>query len=721
MEANRDAALLCRDRAVKHFQQGKKVEALRFAKKAKNLYPDIDIPDFIFHADNDNDTHVRRRRSVSQPRHGSVHEETQNRREKSEERNFTKSQVEAVRRVMACKNLYDVLGVSKDASEDDVKRAYKSLARKFHPDKNKAPGATEAFKKIGSAFNVLTDATKRRRYDQFGTVDEERPSVMRRRENAYNFDGNGGFDAEFINMFFNGGFPFSQNVRYARHHTQHHESNDNNYFAYVQILPLLILFGLSFFSNFLVKDPVFSLQRTTKYPVERFTHNHHLPYYVKETFSKDYDGSLRYVENQVLDQHMHVLRERCFKERLQKEALLYRARYPHDPVALDRANRYATPSCDRLVELPLTSPVISVLMLTGIRTRLAGGLRYASTAIAPSQRLWRSFLYVPGDQEKKISKIAKLCDTNEVSSAIPDIVVLDCEDAVSAENKAKARKTISNTLKARAFDKYRTCLRRCLSLRINPPSTGLAANDLYLTLSTAVEAMKEDVSRWPGPDYISVPKVESIADLLWVESQVMKIFQKHDVKVIPNIGLVGMVESPSCLVNMKELCLAAKKNLKLPLVALVFGSDDYCASLGIPNSKGRQEALFARQYMVTMCRAYGLSALDMVETNLHDMDSFQENCNFGAQLGYDGKQLIHPGQIEPANIAFAPSEERIEWAMAVVDAAAAQTASTSGVSSTTDKSALNAGAFAFRGHMIDRPTVRQAERVVALAKLMRGD
>lgn len=71
-----------------------------------------------------------------------------------------------------------------------------SLARKYHPDKNKAPGATEAFKKIGSAFNVLTDATKRRRYDQFGTVDEERPSVVRRRDNVYTFEGNSGFDGK---------------------------------------------------------------------------------------------------------------------------------------------------------------------------------------------------------------------------------------------------------------------------------------------------------------------------------------------------------------------------------------------------------------------------------------------------------------------------------------------------------------------------------------------
>nr|CDS18886.1 DnaJ protein subfamily B 2 [Echinococcus granulosus] len=361
MEANRDAAVLCVERAVSYFKQGNTTEAMRFAKKAKNLFPGVNIPDFISLGNGDTD--VRRRRSVSHSRNESVNGESRRSRERSEEKSFTKSQVESVRRIMACQDLYSVLGVPKDATEDDIKRAYKryrfrllvsspcfSLARRFHPDKNKAPGATEAFKKIGNAFNVLVDAEKRRHYDQFGTVDEERPPVTRR-HGVYTFDGNTGFDAEFINMFFNGGFPFAQNVRYTRH-AQHHDSNhENNYFAYIQILPLLILFGLSFLSNFLVKDPVFSLQRTSKYTVQRHTQAHSLPYYVKETFPQEYDGSIRHIENQVLEQHLYVLRDKCFKERAQKEALLYRARYTRDEAAYEHAKRFPTPSCDRMVQL----------------------------------------------------------------------------------------------------------------------------------------------------------------------------------------------------------------------------------------------------------------------------------------------------------------------------------------------------------------------------------
>ncbi|KAH9281612.1 Citrate lyase subunit beta-like protein, mitochondrial [Echinococcus granulosus] len=356
---------------------------------------------------------------------------------------------------------------------------------------------------------------------------------------------------------------------------------------------------------------------------------------------------------------------------------------------------------------------IGSLIARGSMLRLLTCLvpRSVSTVI-PSERLWRSFLYVPGDQERKIKKMKRICNTTELSSSIPDLIVLDCEDAVSAENKALARKTIASSLQARDFERYRAHLLRGLSLRINAPSTGLAADDLYIVLSTAAETMKADGGIWPGPDYISIPKTESVADLHWVESQVMKIFQKHPIATIPNLALIGMIESASSLMNMREICRDARKTLKLPLVAMVFGSDDYCASLGVTHSQSRQEALFARQYLVTMCKAYGLASLDMVET---DLNTFRLNCDFGARLGYDGKQLIHPKQVEPANAAYAPSPERIEWATKVVEAAAAHTTlssvSTSADAKTADRSALDAGAFVFRGNMIDRPTVRQAERV----------
>ncbi|BHF75040.1 hypothetical protein SprV_0501813400 [Sparganum proliferum] len=290
--------------------------------------------------------------------------------------------------------------------------------------------------------------------------------------------------------------------------------------------------------------------------------------------------------------------------------------------------------------------------------------------------------------------------------SIPDILVLDCEDAVSHANKEKARSTIASAF---ASGSIRKSLRahQSVSLRINHPTTGLAVADLDKVLSKCIEATAATRSdQWLGPDLITLPKTDCIDELLWVEARILKLFKEAS-RPVPNISLVGMIESPQSLLNMTDLCKEANE-LKIPLVAMVFGSDDYCASLGVTHSVGREETNFARRYMVTVCKAYGLAAVDMVDTDLEDMDTFRKNCEFGSQIGYSGKQLIHPKQLEDANIAFSPNPKLVAWATALVEAA--DKASASG--------ALAAGAFTFEGHMIDRPTIRQAQRLVTMAKLV---
>ncbi|BHF75196.1 hypothetical protein SprV_0501829100 [Sparganum proliferum] len=502
------------------------------------------------------------------------------------------------------------------------------LARKFHPDKNRAPGATEAFKKIGSAFATLTNSEKRRRYDLYGSVDEPAPSVTRQRHGDvfYQFDAHPGFDADVFNIFFNGGFPFVYRNHRAQTHQPRESERESTYLAYVQILPLLILFGLSFFSNLFVKDAPFSLTRTTKYPVERVTNQHQVNYYVKPTFSEEFDGNLAHMESQVEEQYVYYLRDRCYKEQSQREALMHRARYLRDPDAFQKAKDYPTP-----IEC---SP-------------------HFSSSHKPG-RQQRSFFYVPGDQERRISKMLKLSSSPATPpESIPDILVLDCEDAVSHANKEKARSTIASAFASGSIKKSLRA-HQSVSLRINHPTTGLAVADLDKVLSKCIEATATTRSdQWLGPDLITLPKTDGIDELLWVEARILKLFKEAS-RPVPNISLVGMIESPQSLLNMTDLCKEANE-LKIPLVAMVFGSDDYCASLGVTHSVGREETNFARRYMVTVCKAYGLAAVDMVDTDLEDMDTFRKNCEFGSQIGYSGKQLIHPKQLEDANIAFSPN------------------------------------------------------------------
>lgn len=187
-----------------------------------------------------------------------------------EEPTYTTEQLEAVRRINKCKDFYQILGVTKESTDSDVKKAYKKLALQVHPDKNKAPGSVEAFKSLGNAVAILTDAEKRKRYDMYGDESQqERPQT--RYHNGFENDIS---PEEIFNLFFNGGYA-SQNVymrqrrgfaagnenyRQQRQQTQGQQQPQSSYGALINLLPILILIGLSMMSSFFISDPIYSLQ-----------------------------------------------------------------------------------------------------------------------------------------------------------------------------------------------------------------------------------------------------------------------------------------------------------------------------------------------------------------------------------------------------------------------------------------------------------------------------
>ncbi|KAA3677303.1 DnaJ subfamily B member 12 [Paragonimus westermani] len=243
---------------------------------------------------------------------------------------------------------------------DSTRLLFSRLALKFHPDKNRAPGATEAFKKIGNALSVLTDTEKRRRYDQFGTEEEQAPRITPVYRHVDPFFQP---DADVFSMFFNGGFPFAQVYR-GQHHrpaSSRESERENNYFIYIQLVPLILIFALSFFSNLFVKDPYYSLTSTEQvftfaiilnpYSVERFTNSHRVPFYVKPTFEKDFDGNLAQLESQIEGEFENNLRIRCFREKEYRERMLFQARHFGDDADFQRAQRIQLRSCERLIEV----------------------------------------------------------------------------------------------------------------------------------------------------------------------------------------------------------------------------------------------------------------------------------------------------------------------------------------------------------------------------------
>ncbi|CAH8491662.1 unnamed protein product [Dicrocoelium dendriticum] len=261
--------------------------------------------------------------------------------------------------------------------------------------------------------------------------------------------------------------------------------------------------------------------------------------------------------------------------------------------------------------------------------------RFRHSSALPSNisgRLWRSFLYVPGDRAKMIQKIidsTALLGSHQSSSHIPDLTVLDCEDAVALDQK----------------------------------------------LADAIET---------------------------------KLDHAFALQQRPALGLIAMIESCTAVLNLPGICKASR-SLKVPLQCVVFGSDDYCVSLGVERSNENTELSYARQFIPVVARAFGLSSIDMVDIDYKDMDKLTVNCRRGAQLGFTGKQTIHPAQLPVVNSSFAPSPARIEWSKALLAEAAKHSVSNDGVS---------AGAFSFRGRMIDRPTLRQARYIIEMSQLL---
>jgi len=392
MESNRDEALKCLRLAEKYLDEANELKAARFAQKSMNMFPNEKAKEIL-------DALSKPRESSSSRQHekSNGHEEgaRQRRHDSSSKSNsrtadnpgsdgegsatsaadYTQEQVEAVKRVRRCQDYYEILGLSKDAAETELKKSYRKMALQFHPDKNKAPGAGEAFKAIGNAYAVLSDAEKRRQYDLYGPeqANNVRSNNRGHRSGFYEHDPTHGFEAdmtaeEIFNMFFGGGFPsqtvnrggmrFRQQAHSQRHfHTQHQQRGDgdrreqNGFAAIIQLMPILLILFLSLFSSFFASDPLYSLQQTRTYQVRKTTSNMRIPYFVKDSFHADFQGSLRRLEASIEEDYLSNLRQACFREKSYKENLLWQARYSGNSKLLNRAHGYSTPSCDQLERL----------------------------------------------------------------------------------------------------------------------------------------------------------------------------------------------------------------------------------------------------------------------------------------------------------------------------------------------------------------------------------
>ncbi|ESW95432.1 ATP-binding protein [Mesorhizobium sp. LSJC268A00] len=279
----------------------------------------------------------------------------------------------------------------------------------------------------------------------------------------------------------------------------------------------------------------------------------------------------------------------------------------------------------------------------------------------------RSVLYVPASNDKALAKIATLaCDA----------VIIDLEDAVAPSDKIAARDKLAGIFASRPK-------RRCeMIVRVNALSSEWGTEDL-------LAAAKFE------PDGILLSKVATPRDILEVGDVLDDNFAPDSVK------LWAMIETPKAMLNIGAIAELGRDPASR-LACFVAGTNDLVKETGILATPDRRYLVPWLMQMVLAARAGGIDMLDGVSNDFRDLDAFARECTEDAAMGFDGKTLIHPAQIETANRAFAPAPEALAEARAVKDAFALPENAGKGV-------------IALNGRMVERLHLAQAEKLLAKA------
>ncbi|KAI9292102.1 beta subunit of citrate lyase [Neoconidiobolus thromboides FSU 785] len=282
-----------------------------------------------------------------------------------------------------------------------------------------------------------------------------------------------------------------------------------------------------------------------------------------------------------------------------------------------------------------------------------------------NQRIRRALFYVPGSDPRKLTSSMKLT---------ADCLTYDLEDSVPFQSKDLARNQVLATLN----ESTNTISER--AVRINHVGSGFEHDDLDIILKS------ENLQA------IVIPKVQSSHDISFVSHM---IDLKKNPKNKNEIAIIASIESALAIMNLQEIAKSDKK-----LGGLIFAAEDFCADLGLKRTSDRKEMLYARSAMVTTAKAYQLQAIDLVCLEFKDSEILKQECEEGYQMGFTGKQAIHPNQVSLIQSKFIPDDKEIEKATKILEG--------------YEKHSLKGfGAFELDGQVIDLPVVKWAERVLA--------
>lgn len=285
------------------------------------------------------------------------------------------------------------------------------------------------------------------------------------------------------------------------------------------------------------------------------------------------------------------------------------------------------------------------------------------------ETLRRSMLYVPGNMPSMLQNIPIFeCD----------VCIIDLEDAVPRSEKDAARAL------AASFIRSYTQRNKEIFVRINALDTPYWQDDLEAILPSM-------------PDGIRLPKCEKPE---FAERLDDKLTEHEEYLGCPmgHFKMIASVESAEGILGVDKIAKASDR-----LIALGFSAEDYTASLHVDRPKSGDHLLVPRQLLLMACRAAEIQAIDTVWADTSDMEGLREECEHIKVLGFDGKSLINPRQIDVVHDVFAPRDEEIDYALQVVEAI--QLARKQGT-----------GVVSLAGKMIDAPIVARAVRVLLAAK-----
>lgn len=282
--------------------------------------------------------------------------------------------------------------------------------------------------------------------------------------------------------------------------------------------------------------------------------------------------------------------------------------------------------------------------------------------------LLRSFLFVPGNRPRLLAKARTL---------EADALILDLEDGVPPEEKARAREEVAAALQA-GFPPSQV-----VWLRVNGPASGLLDEDLARAFH-------------PRAQGLCVPKCESAAEVVAVDTRLRILEDRYGVDR-GALRLLPMVESARGVVAAPEIARASSR-----VWGIAFGAEDFTADLGVQRTREGGELDFARGVVAASARAAGVEAVDGIYADFHDEPGLRADTARAKRAGFTGKMVIHPAQIVPVHEVMAPTPEEVAWAQRVVAAF-------------EEGRRVGSGVVVVDGAMVDRPVVLRARRVLDLA------